>query len=138
MFELALKKTDRKALLTLLSYARTYACVMQDRPLHDALIKEVLSTKIGIDSKYGMANTIAQRRARRAIEPAGLASCGFDPKVKTDIGSDPDDFMADEVPAPAKPAAAAATKPVEPAPALPAATPAVPAKPASKPPAKKK
>ncbi len=150
MFELALQKTDRKALLTLLSYARSYACVMQDRPLYDSLLKEVLSTKIGIDSKFGMANTIAQRRARRAIEPAGLLACGFDPKVKTDIGADPDDFMADEAPSPTKTPAAPAknAEATSSAPALPAAPsaaapakPAAPSKPvapASKAPAKKK
>lgn len=143
MFELALQKTERKALLTQLAYARSYACVMQDRPLHDALIKEVLSTRIPVDSKFGMANTIAQRRARRAIEPAGLVACGFDPKVKTDIGADPDDFMADEAPV-AKPTQVVPAKPMEaaalPAPAAPSLLPkpAAVAKPAIKPPAKKK
>lgn len=139
LFEAALQKTNRQALLTLLSYARTYACVMNDRPLHDALIKEVLTTKIPIDSKFGMANTIAQRRARRAIEPAGLAACGFDPKVKTDLGADPDDFMADETPAApaAKPAAKAPEAATVVAP-LPAAPPAkAPATPAAKPTKKK-
>ena len=66
MFEDALAKTSRKALVIQLNYATRYACNKGDRALYEKLINEVL-TADDPDPQQRFTNTIAKRRARRAL-----------------------------------------------------------------------
>ncbi len=77
LFEEALAKTQHKALVVQLTYARTYACVTVDRPLYESLVGEVLKAD-DPDPEQRLNNTIAQRRAKRLLERQRMMDCGFD------------------------------------------------------------
>ncbi|HEY3495488.1 MAG TPA: TRAP transporter TatT component family protein, partial [Polyangiaceae bacterium] len=64
-FERALALTKRKALLPIVNYAGYYAVQEQNRPLFDALIKEVLEAPAPTPAPLALPNTIAKRRAQR-------------------------------------------------------------------------
>ena len=96
LFDSALEKTQRKNLGILLNYAIKYACVRSDQGLYEKLLNEVLSTE-DPDPNLRLQNTIAKRRARRALTKAAMEDCAF-------TGAAP----APAAPAPAKPAAAPA------------------------------
>jgi hypothetical protein len=77
LFEDALAKTQRKALVVQLTYARTYACVSVDRKLYEQLVKEVLEGG-DPDPDQRLNNTIAQRKAKRLLGKQRMMDCGFD------------------------------------------------------------
>jgi hypothetical protein len=76
MFEDVLQKTQRKSLIVQLQYALRYACNKGDRPLYDKLVNEVL-TADDPDPQQRFTNTIAKRRARRALLKSRMEDCGF-------------------------------------------------------------
>lgn len=96
MFDTALEKTGRKALGVQLNYTR-YACQQQDQALYEKLANEVLNAE-DPDPNLRLQNTIAKRRAKRALHKSALEECGFPPK---------DAAPAPPADAPAAPAAAA-------------------------------
>ncbi len=77
LFEEALAKTQHKAFVVQLTYARTYACVTVDRKLYESLVNEVLSTEDS-DPDQRLNNTIAKRRAKRLLAKQRMMDCGFD------------------------------------------------------------
>ncbi|MBX3203465.1 MAG: hypothetical protein KF764_00290 [Labilithrix sp.] len=87
LLDLALEKTQRKSLGVLLNYAK-YACVKSDQTLYEKVLNEILAAE-DPDANLRLQNTIAKRRAKRALHKSAMEDCGF------------------ESPAPAKPAAAA-------------------------------
>lgn len=76
MFEDALAKTQRKALVVQLNYATRFACIKGDKPLYEKLLNEVLSAN-DPDPEQRLTNTIAKRRAKRALSKAKMDDCGF-------------------------------------------------------------
>ena len=76
MFEDVLAKTSRKALIVQVNYATRYACNKGDHTLYDKLINEVL-TADDPDPQQRLTNTIAKRRARRALLKSRMEDCGF-------------------------------------------------------------
>ncbi len=76
LFEDALAKTQRKSLVIQLNYATRYACNKGDRPLYEKLINEVL-TADDPDPQQRFTNTLAKRRARRALLKSRMEDCGF-------------------------------------------------------------
>jgi hypothetical protein len=76
MFEDALAKTERKALVVQLNYATRYACIKGDRALYEKMLNEVL-TADDPDPQQRFTNMIAKRRARRALEKSRMEDCGF-------------------------------------------------------------
>jgi hypothetical protein len=76
MFEDALAKTDHKTLVVQLNYATRYACNKNDRTLYEKLINEVLQAD-DPDPQQRLTNTIAKRRARRALGKSRMEDCGF-------------------------------------------------------------
>jgi hypothetical protein len=140
LLDLALEKTQRKALGVQLNYAR-YACSKNDQALYEKMLNEVLSSE-DPDPNLRLQNTIAKRRAKRALSKAAMEDCGF-----TSPAPAPSTPPAAPKPAPAPPAAAppaapSAAPPAKPAqptspPAGPVAKPAPPAPPASAAPAPK-
>jgi hypothetical protein len=77
MFDEALAKTEGRALVVKLNYATKYACKKMDRPLYERLLNEVLAAE-DPDPQQRLANTIAKRKAARAIKAKRMMSCGFD------------------------------------------------------------
>lgn len=77
MFETALAKTGRKALLTQVAYAERYACVKGDRALYEKLLNEVLNAG-DPDPQQRLTNAVAKRRAKRALSRDKMMDCGFD------------------------------------------------------------
>ena len=75
LFEEALAKTQRKALGVHVNYAR-YACAKNDQVLYEKLLNEALSAE-DPDPKLRLQNTIAKRRAKRALTKAVMEDCGF-------------------------------------------------------------
>lgn len=76
LFEDVLAKTNRKALVVQFNYAARYACNKGDRALYEKLINEVL-TADDPDPQQRFTNTIAKRRARRALLKSRMEDCGF-------------------------------------------------------------
>ncbi len=76
MFEDVLAKTEHKTLVVQLNYATRYACNKGDRALYEKLINEVL-TADDPDPQQRFTNTIAKRRARRALLKSRMEDCGF-------------------------------------------------------------
>jgi len=75
MLDYALEKTQRKSLSIQLNYAK-YACAKADQALYEKMINEVLETQ-DPDPQLRLQNTIAKRRARRALTKAAMEDCGF-------------------------------------------------------------
>jgi len=78
LLDFALEKTQRKNLSIQLNYAVKYACAKADQPLYEKLINEVLETQ-DPDPQLRLQNTIAKRRAKRALSKAAMEDCGFAP-----------------------------------------------------------
>jgi hypothetical protein len=76
MFDTALEKTKRKALGIHLNYATRYACSKSDQALYEKLLNEAVSAD-DPDPNARLQNTIAKRRARRALTKAAMEDCGF-------------------------------------------------------------
>lgn len=77
LLDLALEKTQRKSLSILLNYAK-YACSKGDQPLYEKVVTEILDAK-DPDPDLRLLNTIAKRRAKRALSPSAMEDCGFTP-----------------------------------------------------------
>lgn len=71
----ALAKTDRKSQGVLLNYAR-YACSKNDQALYEKMLNEIISNE-DPDPNLRLQNTIAKRRARRALTKTAMEECGF-------------------------------------------------------------
>ncbi|WDP93285.1 MAG: hypothetical protein HUN04_13315 [Desulfobacter sp.] len=68
-FEKAISLSRGKNLMTKVIYAKLYAKMMFDRPLHDRLLKEVMATDPDIPG-YTLINTYAQQQARQLLAEA--------------------------------------------------------------------
>jgi hypothetical protein len=77
MFETVIAKTNRKSLLSLVTYAQTYACVKNDRALYEKLLNEVLAAD-DPDPNQRLNSTLAKRRAKRYLGRQRMLDCGFD------------------------------------------------------------
>jgi hypothetical protein len=75
MLELAMAKTQRKSLGVLLNYAK-YACMKTDQPLYEKTLNEILAAE-DPDPNLRLENTIAKRRAKRALSKQAMEDCGF-------------------------------------------------------------
>jgi hypothetical protein len=123
-FERALALTQRKMFLTHVNYAQYYAVQEQNRPLFDALLKEVLDAPEPEPSPVALPNTIAKRRAKRLYSQADSLILPPLPEAPPL----PAEAAPAANPAPAAPAAApATTAPAAPSNAAPAAPKAAPA-----------
>ncbi len=76
MFDDALAKTERKALVVQLNYGSRFACVKGDKPLYQKMLNEVLRAD-DPDPAQRLTNTIAKRKAKRALSKAKMDDCGF-------------------------------------------------------------
>ena len=76
MFDEALAKTGGKALVVQLNYATRYACMKGDKAMYEKLLNEVLAAQ-DPDPQQRLTNTIAKRRAKRALSKAKMDDCGF-------------------------------------------------------------
>jgi hypothetical protein len=133
----ALAKTEGKSLGVQLNYAR-YACMKNDQALYEKMLNEVVNTE-DPEPTLRLQNTIAKRRATRALTKAAMDDCGFRPPAPPAPPAPappPAAAPAPAAPAPVAPAAPAAAAPAAPKPATgPAAKPAAPAAPAAAKPA---
>jgi hypothetical protein len=77
LLDLALEKTQRKALGIQLNYAK-YACAKNDQALYEKMLNEVVTVE-DPDPNLRLQNTVAKRRARRGLTKAGMEDCGFHP-----------------------------------------------------------
>jgi hypothetical protein len=75
MLDVALEKTERKALGVQLNYSK-YACAKGDRDLYEKMLNEVVNTE-DPEPKWRLTNTIAKRRAQRGLSKAAMDDCGF-------------------------------------------------------------
>jgi hypothetical protein len=79
LFEGALAKTQRKALLVQLAYALRYACAKQDAGTYEKLLKEVIDAPES-DPNLRLPNSVAKRRAKRWLsEKRMFEGCSMDP-----------------------------------------------------------
>jgi hypothetical protein len=76
MFEDALAKTQRKSLVVQLNYGARFACVKGDKALYEKMLNEVLQSE-DPDPEQRLTNTIAKRKAKRALSKAKMEDCGF-------------------------------------------------------------
>ena len=76
LFETATAKTGGKNLMVPLNYATRWACMKGDKALYEKLLNGVLSAE-DPDPKQRLTNTIAKRRAKRALSKARMENCGF-------------------------------------------------------------
>ena len=70
MFEEVIGATDGKYLMAKVLYARVYATVVQDRPLFEKTLKEVLDTPADVWPAQRLANELAKKRAARYLAQA--------------------------------------------------------------------
>jgi tetratricopeptide (TPR) repeat protein len=69
-FEEAIAASGGKFLLTKVMFARYYAVVIQDRPLFEKTLKEVIDTPASVYPEFRLANELAHRRAKRYLAHA--------------------------------------------------------------------
>lgn len=67
-FEMALKLTKRKFLMTQVLYAQYYAVQHQDQVLFQKLLQEVIKAKDSIYPEQNLITQLAKRKARRLLE----------------------------------------------------------------------
>lgn len=78
MFETAIAKTNRKALLPIMNYGSRYGCVKNDRALYEKLLKEVVGAG-DVDPNNRLQNMLAKRRAARYLTKSWMLNeCGFE------------------------------------------------------------
>ena len=75
LLDFALEKTHRNALGIQLNYAG-YACAKGDQALYEKMLNEVLAAD-DPDPNLRLTNTIAKRRAQRALTKPAMEICGF-------------------------------------------------------------
>lgn len=68
-FEKAISISRGKNLMAKVVYAKLYAKMMFDRPLHDRLLNEVMETAPNIDG-YTLINTYARQQAKKLLDEA--------------------------------------------------------------------
>jgi hypothetical protein len=68
-FERAIELSDGKNLMGRVQFARHYARLVFDRPLHDRLLQEVLAAD-AVQPGLTLSNTLAQEQARRLLADA--------------------------------------------------------------------
>jgi hypothetical protein len=68
-FEQAIALSDGKSLMMQVQFARYYARLVFDRPLHDRLLKEVLAAEVE-QPGLTLSNTLAQEQARKLLSDA--------------------------------------------------------------------
>lgn len=79
LFDLALEKTENKALLVKFLYATKYACARADNVLYGKLLNEVIHAE-DQDEELRLMNAIAWRRAKRWLgEKRTFDACSMDP-----------------------------------------------------------
>ena len=66
-FEEAMAVSGGKFLLTKVMFARFYAVVIQDRPLFEKTLKEVIDTPANVYPEFRLANELAHKRAKRYL-----------------------------------------------------------------------
>ena len=76
LFDDLLVKTERKTLVVQVNYATRYACVSGDKALYEKLLGEVIAAE-DPDPSQRLTNTVAKRRAKRALTKAAMSDCGF-------------------------------------------------------------
>jgi tetratricopeptide (TPR) repeat protein len=76
MFEQAIQKTGGKSLLAKVNFATRYACIKGDKELYEKTLNEVLAAE-DPDPEQRLPNTIAKRRAKRALSKVRMENCGF-------------------------------------------------------------
>jgi tetratricopeptide (TPR) repeat protein len=69
-FEEAMAASGGKFLLTKVMYARFYGVVVQDRPLFEKTLKEVIDTPATVYPEFRLANELAHKRAKRYLAHA--------------------------------------------------------------------
>jgi hypothetical protein len=74
LFDAALARTQRKNLMVMVNYARSYACAKGDKRLYESLLGEVLAA-VDPDPNQRLTNTIARRRAKRYLLPMHEQEC---------------------------------------------------------------
>lgn len=67
-FEKALELSNRRFLMTQVTYAETLARTTMDKDLHDRLLNEVLSFPLESAPEFGLSNRIAVNKARKLLE----------------------------------------------------------------------
>jgi capsid protein len=67
-FERALALSDRSFLMVQTLFAETYARMVFDQALHDALLEEVLAFELQNAPAQALSNQIAKRRARELLD----------------------------------------------------------------------
>lgn len=67
-FDKALAISDRKFLLTHVTYAEKLARMTMDKELHDNLLNEVLAFPLASAPQFGLSNRIAVNRAKKLLE----------------------------------------------------------------------
>lgn len=75
LLDVALEKTQKKALGVHLNYAK-YACMRNDQALYEKMLSEILAVD-DPDPNLRLQNTVAKRRAKRALSKAAMEDCGF-------------------------------------------------------------
>jgi hypothetical protein len=75
MLDLALDKTQHKSLGIQLNLAK-YACAKNDQALYEKVLNEVVNAE-DPDPNLRLQNTVAKRRATRALSKAAMDECGF-------------------------------------------------------------
>jgi hypothetical protein len=68
-FERLIELTQGRDLMVKVEYARRYARLVYDRPLHDRLLNEVLAAPVNAPG-LTLSNTLAQREARELLKSA--------------------------------------------------------------------
>jgi len=66
-FEEAIATSNGKFLLTKVMFGRFYAVVIQDRPLFEKTMKEVIDTPANVYPEFRLANELAHKRAKRYL-----------------------------------------------------------------------
>lgn len=79
LFEAALTKTARRALMLQVMYAQSYACQAHDEKLYRSLLDEVLAAPTDLLPEQRLENVIAKRKAQRYLGAPRLKRCGFNP-----------------------------------------------------------
>jgi hypothetical protein len=80
LIELAMEKTQKKALGVMLNYAK-YACAKADQPLYEKTLNEILAAE-DTEPNLRLENAIAKRRAKRGLGKMAMEECGFSVESK--------------------------------------------------------
>jgi hypothetical protein len=76
LFEEAVKVSENKSLLIRFNFASKYYCAKVDKKMYVKMMKDIVDSP-DTDPNQRLQNTIAKRRARRALGAARMERCGF-------------------------------------------------------------